>query len=161
MRCHLWIYAPGEDGLLRSVVADPEAIGRLIARARDVWACVETDDPPALIDRDTVVRADPEWVAVAAAYRKAEAVVTDGTKALEAARRILKPAHSADIHVESRVAIGDDVEARAFLIADERADRVGVLLAKTRVGNRIAERALAYLLGVPGRARQRSGDGRR
>jgi len=89
VRCHLWIYAPGEDGLLRSVVADPEAIGRLIARARDVWACVEADDPPALIDRDTVVRADSEWVAVAAAYRKAEAVVTDGTKALEAARRAL------------------------------------------------------------------------
>jgi len=88
-RCHLWIYAPGEDGLLVSIVAHPEAIARLIARAREVWTCVETDNPPALIDRDTIARVDPEWLAVAAEYRKAEAVVAKSTSALEAARRAL------------------------------------------------------------------------
>ena len=88
-RCHLWIYAPGEDGLVMSVVAHPEAIARLVARAHEVWTCVQTDTPPPLIDRDTVVRADPEWLAVAAEYRTAEAVVAKGTKALEAARRAL------------------------------------------------------------------------
>ncbi len=88
-RGHLWVYCPGEDGIALPVVPDPAAIAQLIARAEEVWTAVETDNPPALGARDTVVRADPEWLAVAAAYRQTEAAVAEWTGKLEAARRAL------------------------------------------------------------------------
>ena len=52
-----------------------------------------------------------------------------------------KPAHAADLGVEPRVAVGDDVEAGEFLIAKVGRDRVGVLLAEARIA--IASHELA------------------
>lgn len=88
-RCHLWIYAPEEEGLLLPVVPDPEDIARLIARARDLWRCVQTDTAPPLGDRDTVVRTDPEWLTAAVEYRHAEAIVAEWTSVLDRARHVL------------------------------------------------------------------------
>jgi putative phage-type endonuclease len=88
-RGHFWAYCPGEDGILISVGPNVDAIERLIARANEVWTGVQTDTPPPLIDRDTIVRSDREWLAIAEEYRKTEAVVSEWTKKLEAVRRAL------------------------------------------------------------------------
>jgi putative phage-type endonuclease len=88
-RCHCWVYCPGEEGILIPVVPNPEAIERLVARAHEVWTCVQTDAPPPLSDRDTVVRVDPEWLAVAEEYRTTEAIAAEWAQKLEAARRAL------------------------------------------------------------------------
>ena len=55
---------------------------------------MQTDAPPPLSERDTVVRADSEWLAMAAEYRKTEAVAAEWAAKLEAARRALKAAGS-------------------------------------------------------------------
>ena len=81
-------------------------------------------------------------------YPLRDAVVVAARQALEAPRRVLKPAHAADVGVEPRVAVGDDVEAGALLIAEVGADRVGVLLAEARVGERVAERAASPRFSV-------------
>ena len=52
-----------------------------------------------------------------AAVALAHALVVAARQALEAPGRVLKPAHAADVGVEPRVAVGDDVEAGALLIA--------------------------------------------
>jgi hypothetical protein len=96
-----------------------------------------------------------------AAVPLAGAGVVAAAESLEPARRILEPAHAADIRVEACVAIGDDIEAGPLLIADEGADRVGILLAESRVGDGVAECTLTEVLDVPGRPRQRPGDRRR
>ena len=88
-RCHFWVYAPGEEGVLLAVAPNPAAIAQLIARAQALWTCVETDTPPPLGARDTSVRTDPEWCAAATAYRQAEAVVSEWTTRLAAARHAL------------------------------------------------------------------------
>src|SRR5262249_41192318 len=93
-----------------------------------------------------------------AAVTLARAIVVSAGEPFESARRILEPAHAADVVVEARVAVGDDVEARALLVADVRSDRVRVLLAVTRVRERVTKRACAEVRGVPLGARQRAGD---
>jgi putative phage-type endonuclease len=98
--CHFWVYCPGEDGILIPVVPNPEAIANLVARAHEVWTCVETDTPPPLGARDTVVRADPEWLTLAQEYRKTEAAVAEWTKKFEAARRALIDLMSGAARVE-------------------------------------------------------------
>ena len=87
--CHVWVYCPGEDGILIHVIPNTEDIERLIARAQEVWSHVETDTPPPLCERDTVVRSDSGWLTLAEEYRKTEAVVAEWTQKLEAARRAL------------------------------------------------------------------------
>src|SRR5712691_11284499 len=88
-RCYLWVYSPGEEGILLPVLPNREDIARLVARAEALWTCVQTDTPPPLSDRDTVVRADPQWLTRAEEYRKTEAVVAEWTTKLEAARSAL------------------------------------------------------------------------
>ncbi len=88
-RGYLWIYAPDGDGLLFPVTPNPEDIARLVARAHDVWQCVQTDNAPPLTERDTRVRSDPKWLTAAAEYRHAEALVSEWTIILDRARRAL------------------------------------------------------------------------
>jgi putative phage-type endonuclease len=88
-RCHLWIYTPGEDGLLVTIEPHGEDIASLLERARALWDCVQTDTAPPLTDRDTIVRTDPEWLTVAVEYRQAKAVVTEWTTVLDRAQRTL------------------------------------------------------------------------
>jgi putative phage-type endonuclease len=99
-RCHFWVYTPDEDGILIPVLPNPEAIAQLVARAHELWMCVQTDTPPPLIERDTVVREDPDWLAATEAYRKAEAVVAEWTMTLETARRALILLMNGAAHVE-------------------------------------------------------------
>ena len=89
------------------------------------------------------------------------AVVVAAAEALEPPRRVLEPAHAADVAVEPRVAVSDDVEASTLLVADERPDGVRVLFAEARVGDGVAERALTEVLDVPPGPRQRARNRRR
>ena len=75
--------------------------------------------------------------------------------------RIGAPALAADILVEARVAVGDDVETGKLLGAQIRADRVGVLLAEAAVDHSVEEGPRAQILGVPAGPRQRADDRRR
>src|SRR5688572_20455277 len=74
-----------------------------------------------------------------AAVPLARLVVVVSGDSLEAPRRILKPAHAADVRIEPRVSVSDDVEAGALLILEVGADGVGVLLAESCVSERIAK----------------------
>src|SRR5690606_25717023 len=96
-----------------------------------------------------------------AAVALRHAVVVAAGQAVEASRRVLEPAHAADVGVEPRVAVGHEIEARALLVADHDRDRVGVLLTISRVRERIAEAPGLEGRDVPRRPRQRAGDRRR
>jgi len=61
---------------------------------------------------------------------------------------------AADVVVESAVAVGDDVEASEFLIAQIAGQRVLVLLAEAAGHHRLEKMPCAEILGVPARPRQ-------
>src|ERR1051325_1111637 len=82
-------------------------------------------------------------------------------EAAHVARRIVGPALAADVAIEMRIAVGDDVEAGDLLLVQIHRDPVGVLLAELVVDERLDEAVRADVLGVPARARQRPGDGGR
>ena len=82
-------------------------------------------------------------------------------EAAHVARRIIGPALAADIRIEMRVAVGDDVEAGDFLLVQIDRDRVDVLLAELVVDHGVEETAQPEILRVPARPRQRAGDGGR
>jgi putative phage-type endonuclease len=98
-RCHLWVYSPGEEGLLFPIDRNLDDIARLVTRAQELWRCVKDDTAPPLTDRDTVVRTDLEWVVAAAEYRHAESIVTEWTTVLERARRVLVALMQGAAHV--------------------------------------------------------------
>ncbi len=75
--------------------------------------------------------------------------------------RIGGPALAADVVVEAAVAVGDDIEAGKLLIAQIAGQRVFVLLAKAAADHRFEKMTGAEIFRVPGRPRQRAGDGRR
>jgi len=82
-------------------------------------------------------------------------------EAAHVTRRIIGPALAADIGVEMRVAVGDDVETGHFLLVQIEANRVDILLAELVVDHGVEEAAHAEVLRVPARPRQRAGDGGR
>ena len=51
---------------------------------------------------------------------------------LEAPRRILKPAHTADVRIEPRVAVGDEIESGALLILEVGTDQPVVSCSRNR-----------------------------
>ena len=63
--------------------------------------------------------------------------------------------------IEMRVTVGDDIEARHFLLVQINRDRVDILFAELVVHHRVKKAARAKILGVPARPRQRAGDGGR
>ena len=73
-------------------------------------------------------------------------------------RRIIGPALAADIGVEMRVAVGDNIEAGHFLLVEIHGDCIDILLAELVVHHRVEEAARAEILRVPARPRQRAGD---
>ena len=75
--------------------------------------------------------------------------------------RIGGPALAADVVVEAAVAVGDDVEAGQFLVAQIAGQRVLVLLAEAPRHHRLEEMPGAEIFRVPARPRQRAGDGGR
>src|SRR5262249_38693658 len=84
-------------------------------------------------------------------------VPCDAAQALD---DVEEPRLPTDGQVEARIAVGDDVERRHLLLADETGHGVQVLLAKARVAERILEFAATQLLGEPLGAGIRAGDRR-
>ena len=64
-------------------------------------------------------------------------------EAAHVARRIIGPALAADVRVEMRVAVGDDVEAGQLLLVQIDRDRVDILLAELVVHHGVEEAARA------------------
>ena len=77
-----------------------------------------------------------------------------GVQPAHVVRRIGSPALAADVVVESAVAVGDDVEAGEFLIAQIAGERILVLLAKAAAHHRLEKMPGAEILRVPARPRQ-------
>ena len=82
-------------------------------------------------------------------------------EAAHVARRVIGPALAADVGIEMRVAVGDDVEAGQFLLVQIDRDGVDILLAEMVVHHGVEEGAAGEVFGVPARPRQRAGDGGR
>src|SRR5262245_17042478 len=95
-----------------------------------------------------------EREAAFASQRWARIVVIE---ALHVARWIVGPALAAHVLVEVGIAVGDDIETRAFLLVQIDRDRVRILLAIGRADHRLQEGAPAEVLHVPARARERPG----
>jgi hypothetical protein len=76
-------------------------------------------------------------------------------------RRIRRPALAADVVVESGIAVGDDIEAGQFLIAQIAGHRIFILLAEAAADHRLEKMTGAEIFRVPARPRQRAGDRRR
>src|SRR5207248_11666640 len=72
-----------------------------------------------------------------------------------------EPVVSGHVGIEAAVAISDDVEPLALLVAHVHRNSVQVLLAIAPIDHRLAEVARAEILGVPARPRQRANDARR
>src|SRR5262249_58145560 len=85
-------------------------------------------------------------------------VAGDAAQPLE---RIEEPRAAAHGEIEARVAVADDVETGALLLAYQTRRRVEVLLAERRVAQRILEAAAAQSFGEPGGTRIGAGDRRR
>src|SRR5437016_4684506 len=75
--------------------------------------------------------------------------------------RIGGPALPADVVVKMGVAVGNDIKAGQFLIADETRYGVFVLLAEAAAHHRFEEMPGAEVFRVPAGTRQRTRDGRR
>jgi putative phage-type endonuclease len=76
---HLYVF-DGTEGLLLEVTPCPERWPAIHEAWNTFMRCIETDTPPALTERDKVVRKDAEWQAAAEQYAKlkAEAEVLAG-----------------------------------------------------------------------------------
>src|SRR2546425_4621052 len=70
-------------------------------------------------------------------------------QAAEPLDRIGEPRLAADGELEARVAVGDDVESRTLLVADEAGDRVEVLFAEDGVPERVLEGTPPQPFGEP------------
>lgn len=66
-RGHLYVF-DGADGLLLEVTPCPERWTEIDEAWDGFMRCIETDTPPALTERDKVVRKDAEWQAAAERY---------------------------------------------------------------------------------------------
>jgi len=85
---HVYIF-DGRKGLLLEQRARPND-WRTIQEAWDAFMYLVADDrPPALTDRDTVVRTDAEWTAAATAFIAAKEAAEGATTRLEAAKAAL------------------------------------------------------------------------
>src|ERR1700683_3662529 len=82
-------------------------------------------------------------------------------KAAHVVWRITGPALTADVVVEVRVAVSDNIKAGDFLIAQIAAYRVFILLAEAPAHHGFEKMPSAEILRVPARPRQRTGNGRR
>ncbi len=64
---HLYVF-DGSEGILIEAEPDPACWQAIHAAWNTFMACVESDTPPALMNRDKVVRVDPEWQVLAERY---------------------------------------------------------------------------------------------
>ena len=84
---HLYVF-DGTDGLLIEVSPCPDRWQAIHQAWKGFMRCIETDTPPALMDRDKAIRKDTVWQAAAESYlqlkAEAEALTTRLDKAKEA-----------------------------------------------------------------------------
>ena len=85
---HLYVF-DGTDGILLEVTPHPERWTAIHEAWNGFMECIKADTPPALTDRDRVIRKDAEWQTAAAQYAqlKAEAELLAGR--LDAAKEAL------------------------------------------------------------------------
>jgi putative phage-type endonuclease len=85
---HFWVF-DGEQGLLVEAGPQVDDQDRLLKVWREFWWHIEQDTPPALTERDTLVREDAEWIAAAAAYKAAKDALQRAQASMAASRKAL------------------------------------------------------------------------
>ncbi|MBK6357121.1 MAG: YqaJ viral recombinase family protein [Betaproteobacteria bacterium] len=85
---HLYVF-DGAEGLLLEVTPCPERWQAIHEAWNGFMRCIETDTPPALTDRDKVIRRDAAWQAAAEAYVQLKAEVELLAGRLDAAKEVL------------------------------------------------------------------------
>ncbi len=76
----------GTEGLLLKVAPDPSVWPQIHEAWNAFMQCVSDGQPPALTDRDTRIRDDPEWLSAAAAYLEAKRAADAMAVALDEAK---------------------------------------------------------------------------
>jgi putative phage-type endonuclease len=89
-RAHLYVFdAELGEGLIVESVPNPACWPAIHAAWDTFMRCIETDTPPALVDRDKRVRTDSTWQAAAEAYVAAKDAADLATEALKSAKEQL------------------------------------------------------------------------
>ncbi len=84
-RAHLWVF-DGTEGILLEVAPQPERWPQIHAAWDAFMHYLESDTPPPLTERDTLLRHDDGWRAAAEAYIAAKSQAETTTAALDAAK---------------------------------------------------------------------------
>ena len=84
-QAHLYVY-DGTDGILLEQRRDVAAWETLRAGWDAFAACIKEDQPPALTDRDTLIRTDAKWQAAAIEYARLKAEADTVDEKLDAAK---------------------------------------------------------------------------
>lgn len=85
---HLYVF-DGADGLLLEALPCPERWQAIHEAWNGFMRCIETDTPPALMDRDKVIRKDAEWQTAAESYVQLKAEAELLADRLDAAKEVL------------------------------------------------------------------------
>ncbi|MBL8420608.1 MAG: YqaJ viral recombinase family protein [Dechloromonas sp.] len=86
---HLYVFE-GVDGILLEVTPCPDRWQAIHEAWNGFMECLRTDTPPALTDRDKVIRKDAEWQAAAAQYAQLKAEASEIAKRLDSAKEALE-----------------------------------------------------------------------
>lgn len=85
---HLYVF-DGAEGILLEVVPQPERWQAIHEAWNGFMRCIETDTPPALTERDKVIRKDNAWQAAAAHYVALKSEADALAERLDAAKAAL------------------------------------------------------------------------
>lgn len=86
---HFYVYDGKGEGRLLEISPDPTAWDDIRLAWDGFMACVRSDTPPPLSDRDRSVREDPAWQAAAANFIRCKQQLDAAEAALDEARQVL------------------------------------------------------------------------
>lgn len=87
-RGHLYVY-DGTEGILLEVTPNKERWPAIHEAWNGFMRCIETDTPPALTDRDKVIRKDADWQKAAESYVRLKSEADVLAERLDAAKEAL------------------------------------------------------------------------
>ena len=85
---HLYVF-DGQEGILLEVPSQPERWREIHTAWEEFMRCIETDTPPALTERDKVIRKDGAWQTAAETYVKLKAEADRLAQQLDTAKTAL------------------------------------------------------------------------
>ena len=85
---HLWVF-DGTEGILLEVMPQPERWPQIDWAWSEFMHFLESDTPPPLTDKDTLLREDNAWIEAATAYVQAKRVADQASTKVESAKAAL------------------------------------------------------------------------